>query len=49
MLPLGIANEFALLSLTRICENGKLWCAYGTAYLILNSNEDFFYWSGLSV
>ena len=23
MLPLGMANEFALLSLTRICDNGK--------------------------
>ena len=47
MLPLGIANSFALLSLTRICENGKLKFFYGpkkilnSQFSILNSNRYF--------
>ena len=46
MLPLGIANKFALLSLTRICENGKLRCAQrlGASFLYCSPNlgEQFF-------
>ena len=32
MLPLGKVYEQPLLSLTRICENGKLRCAVGAEF-----------------
>ena len=34
MLPLGKVCEQPLLSLTRICENGKLWCAFGAVFIV---------------